>query len=322
VLSRPIAATALDRFVLRDVSAQRTIGGGQFLDLRAPSRQRRTAERTAVRAALAIADPLPAFAALLDAPPFVWDISAFARDRALSRIREDEIVVALAPVVFQSSEERTALGQAHWQTFVTSLLEYLQMFHATHPDLQGMGREKLRLALQPRLPPAAFALALLHADFSGRVVRDGAFVRLTSHSLQLTPEREASWKLIAPLLGGDVRYQPPRVRDIAGMLARPEQGIRELMTFAARLGLVDEVAHDHFFLRATMHEMVLIAADIAAHAADGRFTAAQFRDRLGGGRKVAIQILEFFDRQGVTLNHGTLRRIQARYLDLFGSTSL
>jgi selenocysteine-specific elongation factor len=65
--------------------------------------------------------------------------------------------------------------------------------------------------------------------------------------------------------------------------------------------------------------MARIAADVAAQAADGRFTAAQFRDRLDNGRKVAIQILEFFDRQGVTLNRNTLRRIQARYLDLFGS---
>jgi selenocysteine-specific elongation factor len=322
VLSQPIAAASLDRFVLRDVSAQRTMGGGQFLDLRAPSRQRRTAERIAQRAALAVVDPQLAFAALLDAPPFVWDIAAFARDRALSGARQDELVAALNPVVFHSGDERIAISQAHWQTFVASLLECLQTFHALHPDLQGMGREKLRLALQPRLPAAAFALALLHADFSGRVVRDGAFVRLASHSLQLTPEREASWKRIAPLLGGEVRFNPPRVRDIAGVLARPEQATRELMKFAARLGLVDEVAHDHFFLRAAMHEMVLIAADIAAHAADGWFTAAQFRDRLGGGRKVAIQILEFFDRQGVTLNHGTLRRIQPRYIDLFGSTSL
>jgi selenocysteine-specific elongation factor len=321
VLSRPIAAAALDRFVLRDVSMQRTIGGGQFLDLRASSRQRRTAERVAQRAALALVDPQLAFAALLDIEPFAWDISAFARDRALSGARLDEVVAALTPVVFHSGEERIAISQVHWQSFVASLLECLQSFHVNHPDLQGMGREKLRLALQPRLPAAAFALALLHAaDFSGRVVRDGAFVRLASHSLQLTPEREASWQLIAPLLEGDVRFRPPRVRDIAGMIARPEQDIRDLMKFAARLGLVDEVAHDHFFLRATMHEMVFIAADIAAHAADGRFTAAQFRDRLGGGRKVAIQILEFFDRQGVTLNHGTLRRIQARYLDLFGSS--
>ena len=321
VLSQPIAAAVLDRFVLRDVSAQRTIGGGQFFDLRAPSRQRRGAEREAQRAALALADPQDGFAALLEAAPFAWDLSAVARDRALSADKLDDIVSALSPVVFQIGEERIAVSQPHWQSFVASLVECLENFHATYPDVQGMGREKLRLALQPRLPAAAFTLALRHADFADRVVRDGAFVRLASHSLQLNPEREALWQTIAPLLGGDVRFRPPRVRDIAGVLARPEQGIRQLMIFAARLGLVDEVAHDHFFLRATTHEMVLIVADIAAHAADGRFTAAQFRDRIDSGRKVAIQILEFFDRQGVTLNHGTLRRIQARYLDLFESTS-
>jgi selenocysteine-specific elongation factor len=109
------------------------------------------------------------------------------------------------------------------------------------------------------------------------------------------------------------------VRDVAGLVKQPEQDVRQLLKLAAKLGLVDEVAHDHFFLRATVHEMARIAADVAAQAADGRFTAAQFRDRLDNGRKVAIQILEFFDRQGVTLNRNTLRRIQARYLDLFGS---
>ena len=318
VLSRPIAAAALDRFVLRDVSAQRTIGGGQFLDLHAPSRQRRTAEREAVRAALSIIDPQQAFAALLQVPPFAWDLSAFTRDRVLSAAKRDEIVTALSPVVFDIGEQRTAINQTHWQRFVAALIEYLETFHATNPDLQGMGREKLRLALQPRLPAPVFALALQHEDVAGRVVRDGAFVRLASHALQLSPERAVLWQAITPLLGGDVRFRPPRVRDIAQVLGRPEQEIRDLMKFAARLGLADEVAHDHFFLRTTMHEMVLIAADIAAHAADGRFTAAQFRDSLDNGRKVAIQILEFFDRQGVTLNRGTLRRIRTEYLDLFG----
>jgi selenocysteine-specific elongation factor len=319
ILSRPIAAAALDRFVLRDVSAQRTMGGGEFLDLHAPSRQRRTAERVAQRAALAITDPAQALAALLDAPPFAWDMLAFARDRALSTARLDKIADALSPVVFDVGERRIAVSLPHWQRLVAGLVEHLKSFHANNPDVQGIGREKLRLALQPRLPAAAFALALQHADFAGCVVRDGAFVRLTSHSLQLRPEREAHWRAMAPLLGGEVRFRPPRVRDIAGVLGRSEQEVRQLLKFAARLGLVDEVAHDHFFLRATMHEMVLIAADLAARAADGQFTAAQFRDRLDNGRKVAIQILEFFDRQGVTINHGTLRRIQARYLDLFES---
>ena len=49
------------------------------------------------------------------------------------------------------------------------------------------------------------------------------------------------------------------------------------------------------------------------------FTAAAFRDRMDNGRKVAIQILDFFDRQGVTLRRGDLRRINPHRLDLFGT---
>src|ERR1700689_680538 len=67
VLDRPIAAAAMDRYVVRDVSAQRTLGGGVFLDLRPPARKRRSPERQAQRAALAILDPFASFAALLPA---------------------------------------------------------------------------------------------------------------------------------------------------------------------------------------------------------------------------------------------------------------
>jgi selenocysteine-specific elongation factor len=91
-----------------------------------------------------------------------------------------------------------------------------------------------------------------------------------------------------------------------------------LLKLAGRLGWADEVAHDHFFLRATVHEMVAIVADVAAHAEGGAFTAAQFRDRLENGRKVAIQILEFFDRHGITLKRDDLRRVNTHRLDLFG----
>ena len=54
-----------------------------------------------------------------------------------------------------------------------------------------------------------------------------------------------------------------------------------------------------------------------ARPTDGQFSAAQFRDRLDNGRKVAIQILEFFDRHGVTLRRGDVRRINKHRIDLF-----
>ena len=67
-----------------------------------------------------------------------------------------------------------------------------------------------------------------------------------------------------------------------------------------------------------MAEIVRIMTEVAAAQPDGRFTAAQLRDQLDNGRKVAIQILEFFDRHGVTIRHGDLRRVNKHRLDLFG----
>jgi selenocysteine-specific elongation factor len=177
--------------------------------------------------------------------------------------------------------------------------------------------EKLRLQSEPRLPAPAFLSLLQGFVGSGDIALDGAWVRLASHVVRLVPTDERLWARIVPLLSGAERFRPPRVRDIAGHLKVPEADVRRLMKLLGRMGKVDEVAHDHFFLRPTVAEMVRIAAGLAARGENGEFIAAQFRDQVENGRKVAIQILEFFDRHGVTLRHGDRRRINKHRLDLF-----
>ncbi len=318
VLDRPIAAAASDRFVIRDTSAQRTIGGGRFIDLRPPSRRRRAPERQAQRAALSVADPAAAFAALLDAAPFAWDLTIFARDHALPSAWTDRLVTEAGLILLESGAARIAMAPHHWRAFTMSLREQLAAYHAANPDLQGIGREKLRLLLQPRLPAPVFIAALQQLVRAGDLALDGAFVRLASHVARLAPGDEAAWAAIAPLLGGAERFRPPRVRDIAAATGRAEREVRRLLKLAGRMGWADEIAHDHFFLRPTVREMVAIVAEEAARAKGGAFTAAQFRDHVANGRKVAIQVLEFFDRHGVTLRQGDLRRVNRRLLDLFG----
>ena len=58
------------------------------------------------------------------------------------------------------------------------------------------------------------------------------------------------------------------------------------------------MAHDHYFTAAAVTALAGIVADL--WAGDGAARAATLRDRIGGGRKVAIHILEFFDRVGYT----------------------
>jgi selenocysteine-specific elongation factor len=317
VLDQPIAAAAGDRFVLRDTTSQRTIGGGTFLDLRAPARKRRTPERLAQLHAHRIGDPEAALATMLETAPRFVELTGFARDRALSASQIQEIIERLSIVVSQTAAGAFAMSAPVWLELKRTLLSKLQVFHADNPDLPGIGLERLRLQLAPRLPAPALLSVLQGVVRSKDIALDGAWVRLASHEVRLTDEDERLWARIAPMLAGAERFRPPRVRDIATLLGLRETDVRRLLKLLGRMGRVDEVALDHFFLRATVAEMVGIIVDLSQTQPAGQFIASQFRDRLDNGRKVAIQILEFFDRHGVTLRRGDLRRINRHRLDLF-----
>jgi selenocysteine-specific elongation factor len=317
VLDRPIAAAAGDRFVLRDTSAQRTIGGGRFLDLRAPTRKRRTAERMAQLDSHAIENPESALAALCECAPYYVNVTDFVRDRALVAIDAERFAAGLGLQSIPVQRSCFALSSARWLKFERRVIATLTGFHAGNPDLPGMGMERLRLQLEPRLPAPIFAAALQGLSRAKKLALDGAWVRLPEHEVRLTDAEEELWLRVRPLIAGEQRFRPPRVRDICAITGTSESDIRRLLKLLSRIGQVDEIAPDHFFLRVVVAEMVEIATDTAAKSSDGQFTAASFRDRLDNGRKVAIQILEFFDRHGVTLRRGDLRRINKHRLDLF-----
>ncbi len=317
VLDRPIAAAAHDTFVVRDTSAQRTIGGGFFIDLRAPARHRRGEERRAQISALVEADPALAMRSIASVPPYFFDLPAFARDRAMPLDAVTDIADRLGFVRLASGSTLLALERERWLAFESGLLDTLGAFHRANPDLQGMGFERLRLQCEPRLPAPAFRAAVQSLVAGGRIKVDGSWMRLPEHEVRLGEHEEQLWRTIRPHLEGAERFRPPRVRDIAGLFDAGEDEIRGLCKLLSRLGQLDEVAHDHFFLRNTVAEMVGIVQGLGQQALDGQFTAAQFRDCVQNGRKVAIQILEFFDRHGVTLRRGDLRRINPHRLDLF-----
>ena len=162
--SPPRRGTAI---VVRDTSAQRTIGGGRLVDLRAPARKRRSPERLAQLAALALDEPEAALAALLAVPPRLVDLAGFGRDRALGTDRMEELADRLGLVRIAAAEQLLALTAEDWTRLTHGLLETLDGFHRDNPDLPGIGFERLRLQSQPRLPAPAFAGAAARAGAGG-----------------------------------------------------------------------------------------------------------------------------------------------------------
>ena len=307
VLEEKVGALAGDRVILRDPSATRTIAGAVVVDPFGPPRNRRTPRRLAELGALVERDAglVPKLLAL-DAG-FV-DLTRLGLARNLRPAELDRLLAEAGGVRVQGfglSEQTLGAARA-------DLVRTLEAHHRTNADAPGLTPERLRVALAKRWPVEAFR-ALLEREIAAKTVAlDGGFVHLPGHSLKLGVRDEVLWKKIAADLVRD-RFKPPRVRDIAQNYGEAEPNVRKLLRQMARLGRVVEVAPDQFFLRPVVAEMIAVA-----HALGSDFTAAQFRDRLDNGRKVAILILEFFDRHGVTMRRGDLRRTIPQKLEQFG----
>ena len=103
-------------------------------------------------------------------------------------------------------------------------------------------------------------------------------------------------------------FQPPRVRDIARALLMEEDKTHMLMKRISRTGQVYLLARDHYFTRESVEILAGIVRELSE--VQGAASAADFRDRIGTGRKLAIQILECFDRMGYTQRIGDTHRLR------------
>ena len=210
-----------------------------------------------------------------------------------------------------------AISPAAWQALDTAVIEALAAHHAAAPDQPGLQPERLRLTLPDR-PPGVAMRALLDALINrGAIAQDGPWLRLPTHRVNLSEQDERLWSEVRERIAAEP-YRPPRTRDLAGALAVPEAVMRAALKRLQRAGRLIEVAPDHFFLRETVAAMAAVAVELAA-GPEG-LTAAAFRDRFDNGRKVAVQVLEFFDRAGLTGRAGEVRRVRPERLDLFGAS--
>lgn len=306
LLNAPLQAVHGDRLVLRDQRAQRTLGGGQVLDPFAPSRQRRSEARLRQLQVLRTARDLEqALPALLDAAPAGLDPQRlerqFNRLRGTWHLPQDVLVVA-------TRQGQLLFATGHWQALKHQVLEQLAQFHEQEPDQLGPDRDRLRRFVALPLERPAFVSLLDELLAEGAIDSSGPWLHLPGHKVQLSEADAALWERVqSQLLAGG--FEPPWVRTLAGAQNVEEAQVRLLLRKLARLGLVHQVVRDLFYPEATLRRM---ADMLLQHSASTPIVqVAAFRDMLGIGRKRTVQILEYFDRIGLTRRVADQRHIRA-----------
>ena len=318
ILDRPLPLRHGDLFVLRDQSAQSTIGGGRVIDPRAVPRKRRAPERLLRLAALRATDPVEALGALLAQEPGIEDLAAFVIARGMTTAEADGLRAHLDLTSLPAGKDEYVCTQAVWSAIGAAVVGLLAAAHAEHPDLPGLTGEQLRIRMSPILPKPLFAAVRDRLLAEMRITLLGHVLHLPGHVAKLGAEERRLADLMTPLIAKE-RFRPPRVRDLSRSLVVHETAVRRACKALVRVGDYLEIGHDRFFLRDALVEMAELARDLTQSSGSGYFAAADFRDRLDNGRKVAIEILEYFDHSGLTQRQGDLRRVVQDPATIFGA---
>ena len=314
VLDKPVGALNSDRFIIRDQSARRTIGGGLVVDPYARSARRASTARLAELAALEQGSPEAALAAMLKDAAGAVDITRFERVFALKPERAAALYDA-AGVVVLGKERRTGITRARRDSLREQALAAVREFHGAHPQAVGMESAALQKRLAPQLPVEAFQALTRELADERKLEISGGGLRVPGHDATSNPEDQRMWQLVLPALQA-AGFAPPPVPELAAALKLKEATLKDFLHRKSRTGEILRVPPDRFYPRATL---ATLAATAHALARTAPFTAAQFRDATGIGRGLAIEILETLDSLAITQRIGDTRKARKDFVPILGA---
>lgn len=298
-LKKPLVILKGDRFVLRDPSIGKTIAGGEVLlpyhqGMRPPKPE------------LIATDSLQGcIGALIDAGGGCMLKENIATAFNMS-VGEFEAVLSDASLrgVFLKAGEYV-FKKGFFDELRDLIVKEISERHKERPEERGMdiGAAFSKLGLPQAAEIKDFVLdSLLKADIIGR---DGPVIFMSSHRPSLSSVDKPIEDALLRMFGSNfTAIGKGEIEKLGFGKDAIERVLKSLVQRKAVVKLSEGVYLSHEAVIEARQRLEDLLKE------KGHIKASEFRDALGCGRKLAIELLEYFDKERITLRQGDLRRLR------------
>ena len=314
-LETPLTALRGDRCIIRRYSPVITIGGGTVLDSLPPKRSPKSPAALARVAALDGADDFRAAREFAIEAGLQGVTEAALRRRlglrapdaaSLTRRLAGQGEIEIFGESAGGGDGRILLATRTVLSLADRMLELLSTWETEHRLRAGMAVEQLRAQAGVTATVADGVLARL--EEAGAVQRTRHTVETAGRRIELTGAEQDAFDGLAALLR-ERGYTPPTLGEAAEELGVPGDLVDALRRLLLRDGRAVEVSPELYFDAGRMADLRGAVAERAA--VNPEIDVAWFKQNFGLSRKYAIPLLEWLDRERVTVRVGNLRRIRA-----------
>ncbi len=316
-LESPIVALPDERFIIRSYSPSLTIAGGRILDPFANKhRGKDLAHVRELLRTLMEADGAARFAIYVgtagDQGQRLADIAA--------RTGWNDVFLSGAAT---EAEERGAVVDAegvfiaaeNFERLCRTALEAVTAHHQREPLTRGMARETLRERHFAHAAPEIFRAAITRLEQEGELVAERELLRARQHSLELSPGEAQLRDRLAQVYEKAALEAPSmdEAMERASVSSADRTHGRKILQVLIDSGVLVRVQGDLFFHRESLERLrTQLYAYAVSHEPDRTIDVAAFKDLARVSRKYAIPLLEYLDRERVTMRQGDRRVILAR----------
>ncbi|MBX6422184.1 selenocysteine-specific translation elongation factor [Thermosulfurimonas sp. F29] len=307
-LSEPVVCLRGDRFVIRSGSPLVTVGGGRVLNPLARRRKRtkpwereelerlrRGGDREVLLYHLEKAREAGLRESLLR---FKVSVFGDSWDRLLAELGDEVVRVP-------GEEESVLISRRAFEEFKEEILRALAGFHERFPLKPGLTKEELRARVSDRASSRIFEAALSELLAAGRISAEREFLRLSTHRPVLPEEAEALKREIEEIFR-KAGFTPPDPEEaLSRFRDRPRLAL-DLFEVLVQDGVLVRLSEKLYFHREALERARKLAVDyLRKH---GEMGVGDFRRLTGGAsRKYLIPLLEYLDREKVTIRVGDKR---------------
>lgn len=298
ILEQPLFLAHGDKIILRNSNSTAVLGGAKVIEIDSPKRHKRTEARFDYLRQLIQAETPEKRTALhlqnqaVEAEQLMWI-------EQLTDSQLDDILEKNSDIRFQSW-----CFNAEYRTQQTSkLLTALAQYHEQHPDQLGLGKARLyRIAAlnQPEKLIYHFIDELLAEN---QLQQTRGWLHTADHKIQFNEQERALWQQVLEQFEQH-NGQALWVRDLAGLLGQEESAMRNFLYKAGKLGYLTAVVKDRFFLTENIYATARLIKQLVA-GKEG-ISVNELRDVLQFGRKMTVQLVEYFDRCGFLRRKGNI----------------
>jgi len=206
-------------------------------------------------------------------------------------------------------ETRRYGGGVLAQSLTEDLLVYLDAFHKKDSMKPGVQRGELASSWGKELSPKFFHFIMERLIKKGDVVAEQEVLRLKDHKVSLASDQEKvrSTIMTAYEQGGTT---PPNLKDVLEPLGMDFKQASPVFRLLQDQGQLVRVKDDMYYLCAALDS---IKAKIVDFFADNQeMSAPDFKELTGLSRKYLIPVLEYFDKEKLTVRVGDVRHLRKR----------